>query len=546
VEIRPRFLREGGASVLKPKALFLGLMAVLVAGFALGGQAIPNWSAPARWTPPKGTGVHTMSDITQAALFIGVTPCRVGDTRGNGFTGAYGPPSLAANATRTFVIGGQCGIPAFASAVSFNFGALNVGGGGDLRVFPDGGGVPTVSTLNYNGNTPNIANAAVVPLGTTNGITVQADAVSIDLIIDVNGYYTGGNANPTLPANEDFGLIGDSAPTWCAVMYSQNSVNDSNGCMSAMYGELFGTAAGSSAGRFINHSLTTGGQTTGVHAQNVSTAGNSSGLHAISGSTTIGGPLNNIFHAGAKIETANDGNGILVSANNGGSCINFGIYGGIFNTAGGLVSGAAIGNCGSVGVSYVGGLGGSGPKSFFEPHPTDASKMIRYVSLEGPEAGTYFRGTAKTVGGYAVIEVPETFRIVTDDEGLTTQLTTVGSPTSIYVFSEDLNRIVVRSSKDVTFHYLVQGVRRAYKNVSDVTDNTFFRPVSPTAKMPEYSPLERQRLIDNGTYNEDGSVNLKTAERVGWAASWRAVAEEAAMKELEGQPPNTTAPNKPN
>ena len=38
-------------------------------------------------------------------------------------------------------------------------------------------------------NTPKIANAAVVPVGTGGAITVQADAVGIELIIDVNGYY---------------------------------------------------------------------------------------------------------------------------------------------------------------------------------------------------------------------------------------------------------------------------------------------------------------------------------------------------------------------
>jgi hypothetical protein len=126
--------------------------------------------------------------------FIALNPCRVADTRGNGFTGAFGPPPLVANATRSFTIAGQCGIPASAAAVSFNFAALNVGAAGDLRVFPAGGGVPTVSTLNYNGNTPNIANAAIVPLGAAGAITVQADATSIDLIIDINGYYDGSGA----------------------------------------------------------------------------------------------------------------------------------------------------------------------------------------------------------------------------------------------------------------------------------------------------------------------------------------------------------------
>src|SRR6185369_12153578 len=162
-------------------------------------DAIANWPAPAFWTPPavrapRGARTDAVSPALPPLPFIALDPCRVADTRGNGFTGAYGPPSLLGNATRDFTIAGQCGIPASAAAVSFNFAALNVGAGGDLRVFPAGGGVPTVSTLNYNGNTPNIANAAVVPLGAGGAITVQADATPIDLIIDVNGYYDGSGA----------------------------------------------------------------------------------------------------------------------------------------------------------------------------------------------------------------------------------------------------------------------------------------------------------------------------------------------------------------
>jgi Chaperone of endosialidase len=197
--------------------LFLSLFGVFGVAVA-GGQelvqeTIPNWPAPATWTPTRAAGVHTLANITSPLPFIGVTPCRVADTRGNGFTGSYGPPSLVANATRSFTITGQCGIPASAEAVSFNFGALNVGGGGDLRVFPAGGSVPLVSTLNYGASTPNIANAAIVPLGTAGAITVQADAVSIDLIIDLNGYYAPagvGAANTFLGHNAgNFAMTGD-------------------------------------------------------------------------------------------------------------------------------------------------------------------------------------------------------------------------------------------------------------------------------------------------------------------------------------------------
>jgi hypothetical protein len=186
------------------RALRIGPLFLLLAHFA-SGQSIPetqpvaealevnNWPAPLLWSPPAArvpgeARTEAVATASAPLPFIAITPCRVADTRGNGFTGAYGPPALAANATRSFTITGQCGIPVSAAAVSFNFAALNVGAGGDLRVFPAGAGVPLVSTLNYNANTPNIANAAVVPLG-TGAITVQADATGIDLIIDVNGYY---------------------------------------------------------------------------------------------------------------------------------------------------------------------------------------------------------------------------------------------------------------------------------------------------------------------------------------------------------------------
>ena len=187
---------------------FLAAIVMLSSSLALGrgstGAESPaetrhvfNWPAPLLWAPPASARVPGEAGAERAAVataplpFIAITPCRVADTRGNGFTGQYGPPSLVANATRSFTITGQCGIAASAAAVSFNFAALNVGAGGDLRVFPAGGDVPLVSTLNYNANTPNIANAAVVPVGTGGAITVQADATAIDLIIDVNGYYDG-------------------------------------------------------------------------------------------------------------------------------------------------------------------------------------------------------------------------------------------------------------------------------------------------------------------------------------------------------------------
>jgi hypothetical protein len=47
---------------------------------------------------------------------------------------------------------GQCGIPASAQAVSFNFTVTNTSGPGFLLVFPQGGAQPNASTLDYVAN----------------------------------------------------------------------------------------------------------------------------------------------------------------------------------------------------------------------------------------------------------------------------------------------------------------------------------------------------------------------------------------------------------
>lgn len=122
--------------------------------------------------------------------YYALTPCRVADTRGNGFTGSYGPPSLVAFADRSFTIGGQCGIPVDAAAVTFNFTIVNTTSNGDLRVFPAGVPLPVVSTLNWIPATTVIANGALVPLGTGGAITVHNDgSTSVNLVIDVTGYF---------------------------------------------------------------------------------------------------------------------------------------------------------------------------------------------------------------------------------------------------------------------------------------------------------------------------------------------------------------------
>ena len=120
--------------------------------------------------------------------FYPITPCRVADTRaGQGKTGAFGPPSLAAYTSRDFPIGGNCGVPGTALAYSLNMTVAPPGPLDFLSMWPAGLPYPGVSTLNSTDGSL-IANAAVVPAGAGNAVTVVTGKPT-DVIIDVNGYF---------------------------------------------------------------------------------------------------------------------------------------------------------------------------------------------------------------------------------------------------------------------------------------------------------------------------------------------------------------------
>jgi hypothetical protein len=109
---------------------------------------------------------------------------------------------------------------------------------------------------------------------------------------------------------------------------------------------------------------------------------------------------------------------------------------------------------------------------FVEDHPQDPTTEIVYVCLEGPEAGTYIRGTAQLINGEAVINLPEHFSFVTNDEGLTVQLTPVGEWLQLYVVEKGAQQFIVREAngKSGRFDYLVQGVRKGYENHQVIRD----------------------------------------------------------------------------
>jgi hypothetical protein len=130
---------------------------------------------------------------------------------------------------------------------------------------------------------------------------------------------------------------------------------------------------------------------------------------------------------------------------------------GIFGESGRGLAGQFEGN-----VQVHGNFSVTGNKAFVQAHPTDPNREIVYVALEGGEAGTYVRGSGQLQSGKTVLALPEHFGLVTENSGLTVQLTPRGEWLQLYVVELDTAQLIVREAqgKSGAFDYLICGVRR--------------------------------------------------------------------------------------
>ncbi|WP_339734895.1 hypothetical protein [uncultured Gimesia sp.] len=82
----------------------------------------------------------------------------------------------------------------------------------------------------------------------------------------------------------------------------------------------------------------------------------------------------------------------------------------------------------------------SGTKNFVIDHPLDREKKeLVHASLEGPEAGVYYRGTGKLSDGRIEIKLPDYFEALVRKEGRTVMLTPIcdgDNPVSMLAASE--------------------------------------------------------------------------------------------------------------
>jgi hypothetical protein len=118
--------------------------------------------------------------------FTGTVPFRILDTRPGTQVGPYGQP-VGQNSTLPVQVTGV--VPAGASAVVLNVTVTDTAAASYLTVWPAGGTRPTASDLNWvQGLT--VPNLTVVGIGQGGQINAYNFAGSVDLVIDVVGYFS--------------------------------------------------------------------------------------------------------------------------------------------------------------------------------------------------------------------------------------------------------------------------------------------------------------------------------------------------------------------
>lgn len=141
----------------------------------------------------------------------------------------------------------------------------------------------------------------------------------------------------------------------------------------------------------------------------------------------------------------------------------------------------------------------NGTKNFIQPHPTDSTKVIRYIAIESGEALTLARGTAKTQSSVVSIDLPMHFGLVTSDEApLSVLLTPENAPVQLYTTKKTKSQIIVNMKQsdyaqygDAEFSWQITGVRDGFENQEVIVD------IDSTGNMKETRDFSQKRVNMN-------------------------------------------------
>jgi hypothetical protein len=96
----------------------------------------------------------------------------------------------------------------------------------------------------------------------------------------------------------------------------------------------------------------------------------------------------------------------------------------------------------------------------------------------------------------------------------------MGAMATVAVMSQGEEGIVVQASRDVKVAYVVYAERKAVKNPDPIAENEHFLPERDHDVFKSMPESYRRLLMQNGTLNPDGTVNMETARRLGWDKAW--------------------------
>lgn len=155
------------------------------------GPAVPAGFLRTVSPPDEEDWVLTLAPPPPAprpSSFYTVPPCRVVDT-GLVTTPEGGPWPSAER--RRLTVGGRCGVPASAKAVTANVTAVDATAQGRVALWPVDGPHPGVSAINFSAG-KNRAASTVLPLGEDGTVLAEpflAGEGTVRLILDVTGYF---------------------------------------------------------------------------------------------------------------------------------------------------------------------------------------------------------------------------------------------------------------------------------------------------------------------------------------------------------------------
>ncbi len=135
-------------------------------------------------------GYYTTNTSGTTGLFNPITPIRIADTRTGSGQPDAGTPLGSKSTTQLTVTGSASGVPTTASAVVLNVTVAAPTASGYLTVWPAGASQPTASNLNFTAGHV-FANRVIVGVGTSGQVSIFNSFGTTQLIVDVDGYYTG-------------------------------------------------------------------------------------------------------------------------------------------------------------------------------------------------------------------------------------------------------------------------------------------------------------------------------------------------------------------